>query len=175
MAVRIKKTGFWVWAVAAMGLVSFSRLVLGQRWIGWLKLITHIPHKDDRHKGFTFLCTLPLKRPTVVWSKFAGSFVYILAGFGAVLVSDLAFKGFAPEAAYWQSILGYSLLPSGMLVLQGIFWLLFFKLGYIKAMNIFRFLLMTPLVTVAVASAIVAREMAANSSGRCGCCLYFHA
>ncbi|MEW5784688.1 MAG: phosphatase PAP2 family protein [Bacillota bacterium] len=34
MAVRIKKTGFWVWAVAAMALIGFSRIILGYHFPG---------------------------------------------------------------------------------------------------------------------------------------------
>ena len=34
MAVRLKKTGFWIWAVAAMVLIAFSRIVLGYHFVG---------------------------------------------------------------------------------------------------------------------------------------------
>ena len=113
-------------------------------------------YEDDRNKGFAFLCSLPLRRPTVVWSKFTGSFIFILAGFGSVALIDLAFKGLTRQAgAYWAYLPAYTLLPSGMLVLLGVFWLLFFKLGYIKAVNIVRFLFLAPLVGAAAASQVI--------------------
>jgi membrane-associated phospholipid phosphatase len=34
LAVRVKKTGFWIWAIAAMVFVSLSRLVLGVHFLG---------------------------------------------------------------------------------------------------------------------------------------------
>lgn len=34
LAVRLKKTGFWIWAVTAIVLIGFSRLVLGYHFLG---------------------------------------------------------------------------------------------------------------------------------------------
>ena len=109
-------------------------------------------HEDDKQKGFAFICTLPLKRATVVLSKFAGSLFVIIAGFGVVFCIDLAMRGFQVDAAYRQNLLGFSMLPSGMIILLGVFWLLFFKLGYIKAMSIVRFIFLAPFVAFLVAS-----------------------
>ena len=108
-------------------------------------------HEDDRNKGFAFLCSLPLRRTTVVWSKFAGTLLFTLVVYGAVIATDLALAGFQPEPAYWTELLPFTLFPSGMLVLLGIFWLLFFKLGYIRANNIVRFLFLAPLAAAALA------------------------
>lgn len=108
-------------------------------------------HEDDRNKGFAFLCSLPLRRATVVYSKFAGTLLFILVVFGAVLAIDLALSGFEAGPAYWTEFLPFTLFPSGMLILLGIFWLLFFKLGYIRATNIVRFLFLAPLVAGVIA------------------------
>jgi membrane-associated phospholipid phosphatase len=34
LAVRLRKTGFWIWAVAAMVLIAFSRIILGYHFLG---------------------------------------------------------------------------------------------------------------------------------------------
>lgn len=124
-------------------------------------------YEDDRNKGFSFLCSLPLKRSTVVWSKFTGSIIFVLFGFGAMAVIDLVFKTYTgqPEV-FWARFPAYTMLPSGILILLGIFWLLFFKFGYIKASNIVRFLFLAPLLGAAVASQIIP---GVDMSGLYGC------
>lgn len=119
-------------------------------------------YADDRNKGFTFLCSMPLLRAMVVWSKLIGSLLTTLVGFGLIFLIDRALTGFQPLDTYGEKILIYTLLPSGILLLLGIFWVLFFKFGYIKASGMIRFIFLVPLVAVAVASKLLPDGGAAN-------------
>lgn len=112
-------------------------------------------YEDDRNRGFAFLCSLPLQRATVVWSKFTGSLLITLASFSLIFLIDRVLAGFQPLDTCWEKILIYTLFPSGILLLLGIFWVLFFKFGYIRASSMIRFIFLVPLVAVPVALKLV--------------------
>lgn len=104
--------------------------------------------EEFKNNGFVFLGSLPLKRPAIVYSKFTGSLVFTVLGYVLALAMNYIFDGMVFTATARQMSLGALLGFCFVVFLQGIFWLLFFLLGYTAALNISRLLFLLPLVFV---------------------------
>ncbi len=101
--------------------------------VGVLMVAMRLAYIEEKNNALLFLKTMPLKTSTIVMSKYLSEFViavfFVLVSCVNVFIfSDKGFEGILQVIASLTVILFFA----------GIFFMLFFKLGYMKAGSIVR-------------------------------------
>ena len=132
-------------ALAQMAAGAYSAGAVGIAYV----LIMGAGAYDEKNKTEMLLNSLPLKRRTIVLSKYVSAFIFMLVGMlgsaGAGAIMKVVGLPIPLRFVTWLDVLGMFLGPSFFI---GVFFPIFFKLGYTRSrylnILIFMFFFFTP-------------------------------
>lgn len=119
---------------------GFGLFYLG---VGLMMLAMRLAYLEEKNNALLFLRTMPLKPAAIVLSKYL-----------SVLILALVFAGLGIAKLYLfhetdlENVLSLLTVLSTMLIFSGVFILLYFKMGYMKASTYFRVIFLSLFVLI---------------------------